>query len=107
MAIENLTPPKLQNNTEEFVQDIFDQAEPDIVDESTLDLEEDPVVIDESQDNFEEEQLALRPPKKTTLRGQKDEDLSPEEVRLKQQEELKPEIKKRLSCRRRYWQRNI
>ena len=23
MAIENLTPPKLQNNTEEFVQDIF------------------------------------------------------------------------------------
>lgn len=94
MAIENLTPPKLQNNTEEFVQDIFDQAEPDIVDESTLNLEEDPVVIDESQDNFEEEQLALRPPKKPSLRGEQDENLSDAEVRLKQQEELQPEIKK-------------
>jgi len=90
----NQTPPKLQNNTEEFVQDVFDQAEPDIVDESTLDLEEDPVVIDESQDNIEDEQLAFRPPKKPTLRGKKDEDLSNEELRLKQQEELQPEIKK-------------
>ena len=99
MAIQdqnNQPPNLLKDNQEDFIEEVINDDGQVLDTDDGISLEEKPEdTLITTTDTIDDEEVAfLRPPKKPTYIGKADEDLTKEELRLKQQEELKPEIKK-------------
>ena len=99
MAIQdqnNQPPNLLKDDQQTFIEEVVENDGQVLDTDDGIPLEEEPEDTFVSTDSpVDDDQLAFfRPPKKPTYIGKADEDLTGEELRLKQQEELKPEIKK-------------
>ena len=98
MAIQDLNnqPPNLlKDNQEDFIEEVINNDGQVLDTDDGIPLEEEPEDTLITTDTVDDEEVAfLRPPKKPTHIGKADKDLSDDELRLKQQEELQTDIKK-------------
>ena len=91
MAIQdqnNQPPNLLKDNQEDFIEEVINDDGQVLDTDDGISLEEKPEdTLITTTDTIDDEEVAfLRPPKKPTYIGKADEDLTQEQLRLKQQE---------------------